>query len=329
MHHLPRRRGLVPRAALTIGVGLVATLGCSAPTTTTAGGAGTTSTPAGTVVVASPDDPATAQIGCLSTGTTTPGTTTAPTAGESVTTAPVSAVRAAPSPSTAATAPAPGSPAVWAEIQHELSTYTSSDYQHTTTLDRADGTYVVDCSGWGDVLLRIAACDAYGDLVRSANARRGTTFSTSCELGTGTVEHGPYAVDWATMLTGLAPGASDGHWTRVATVAELQPGDVVTYALAPGADDTGHVMFVAGPPTVDPQDPTQWRVPIADSTSSEHGPDDSRKGNPRNTDGKGIGQAAIELLVDATGAPTDQFRWYPGAPLVDQIPAPVVLGRLG
>ncbi|WP_018680725.1 hypothetical protein [Actinokineospora enzanensis] len=222
-----------------------------------------------------------------------------------------------------------GSAAVWAEIQHELSTYQKSDYQHTTSLDRTAGTYIVDCSGWGNVLLRIASCNAYGDLVQSANAARKTDFSTSCQLPTGTVEHGPYAVDWASMLAKLTPGQTSGHWTRVAHVPDLVPGDVVTYALGPGAQDTGHVMFVAGTPTVDPQDPTQWRVPIADSTASEHGPDDSRAGNSRNVDGKGIGSAALELIVDGGGAPTDRFRWYPGAPKIDQVPAPVMLGHFG
>ncbi|PPK66616.1 hypothetical protein V5P93_004657 [Actinokineospora auranticolor] len=290
-----------PAAAL-----LLALVACSSPSTT-----------ANAPTIGAPTAAEDEQIGCLTTG----GATTVPPTPQSF--------RATPGWKRAAEAPAadPGSPAVWAEIEHELATYQKSDYQHTTTLDRAAGNYVVDCSGWGNVLLRIAACDAYGDLVRAANATRSTSFATSCDLPTGAVEHGPYAVDWAQMLGKLQPGESNGHWTRVAKVADVVPGDVVTYALGPGASDTGHVMFAAGTPTQDATNPAEWQVPIADSTESRHGPADSRNNNPKNVDGHGIGTAAISLIVDQTGAPTNQFRWYPGAPKIDQVPAAVTLGH--
>jgi hypothetical protein len=262
------------------------------------------------------------QIGCLSAGSSSPAP---PTAAASARSAPDPASTV---PATAQPGLAAGNAAVWAEIQHELSTYRFSDYQHETTVDQLGGTYIVDCSGWGDVLLRLADCPAYADLAGAANSTRHTSFDPSCRLGPGPIDHGPYATDWATVLSGLAPGAGTAHWTRIATVAEVRPGDVVTYALGPGAADTGHVMFVAGMPSVDPGNVGQWRVPVADSTANEHGPDDSRSGNTRNSGGTGIGSSAIELIVDASGAPTNRLRWYPGASQVDQLPAPVLLGRL-
>ncbi|GAA2978310.1 hypothetical protein [Actinokineospora diospyrosa] len=255
------------------------------------------------------------EIGCLTTGG--PSTTANPAPAVPTTT--TQGLRAAPRLA--------GSAAVLTEIEHELNSYEKSDYQHTTTIDPTAGTYIVDCSGWGNVLLRTAACDAYGDLVRAANAARKTTFSTSCDLTKTPVEHGPYAVDWATMLSALTPGASNGHWTRVAKVPDLVPGDIVTYALGPGASDTGHVMFVAGKP-YQGTNTSQWTIPIADSTAFQHGPTDSRKGNPRNVDGKGIGTAEIALVVDGDTAPTNQFLWYPTADHLDTVPAPVLLGHL-
>ncbi|GLW89490.1 hypothetical protein [Actinokineospora globicatena] len=271
-----------------------------------------------------PQTPATAsaadEIGCLKTGQT--GSSAAAAVPTTTTTQPFRAA-----PRVRQEDEEKGSDAVYAELRHQLDTYQKSDYQHTTTVNRSAGTYIVDCSGWGNVLLRAAACPAYADLVRITNETRGAGFLAGCDLGIGAIEHGPYAADWASMLAQIEPGTTNGHWTRRATVAELVPGDIVTYALGPGATDTGHVMFVAAKPTPT-ADPTRWVVPIADSTAFQHGPTDSRKNNPRNVDGEGIGTAEILLITDKTGAPTTQFLWYPTATKVDTVPNPVLLGHL-
>ncbi|WP_026423276.1 hypothetical protein [Actinokineospora inagensis] len=255
------------------------------------------------------------QIGCLTTPvTSSPTTSTTAAAPLSLRTAPTLGVSLQ------------GSPAVWTEIQRELATYEKSDYQHVTTVNRSTGTYIVDCSGWGNVLLRTASCAAYADLVASANNTRGTTFTASCDLGAGQIEHGPYAVDWAHMLSSIPPGTPNAHWSRLTSVATLTPGDVITYALGPNATDTGHVMFCAGHPTQ--TSPTEWTVPIADSTASEHGPTDTRHNNPKNINGTGIGTSSLTLITDTNGTPTPQFRWYPTDPNIDTVPAPVLLGHL-
>jgi len=97
-------------------------------------------------------------------------------------------------------------------------------------------------------------------------------------------------------------------FTPLATVAELQPGDVVAIKYLTRHDNTGHIMLVteaprrmlASVPVVDGT--TQWALTVIDSSESGHGTTDTR--HKRGADGRdhdGLGRGVVRLYADANG----------------------------
>ena len=101
--------------------------------------------------------------------------------------------------------------------------------------------------------------------------------------------------------------AKGNRFARITNLSQALPGDVIAGKYPPCAEATGHVMFVAAVPM--PREATapiiagtqQWDVQVIDSSSSGHGPNDTR----RKPDGKyrnGLGTGPIRIYTDAQGA---------------------------
>lgn len=100
---------------------------------------------------------------------------------------------------------------------------------------------------------------------------------------------------------------------RIERMAEISPGDFIAIRYESGVDNTGHIMLVAGQPEkTAPKDPVlpeteQYKVPIIDVTSSNHGTDDSRfigAGRSR----AGLGTGCFRLYADRGGKPIG-YAW--------------------
>jgi hypothetical protein len=130
-----------------------------------------------------------------------------------------------------------------------------------------------------------------------------------------------------------AIAAEDG-WELVLLVADLVPGDVIAIRYPPGGSVTGHVATVVSAPVLRvPTKPLvagtdQFEVEVADSSSTGHGPLDTRL-LPDGTWDAGAGIGVMRLYTDATLAVVGH-TWSTGSGSVfyDQSTRHVVLGRL-
>ena len=178
-----------------------------------------------------------------------------------------------------------------AEAARELKTMVTSTYQHTTTVDEGKGVFDYDCSGFVDYALSVALSDALTTVKDATTAR-------------------PLAKDFETFFVSIASSSSSmGRWHRVVRALDLTPGDVVAW-LKPAdvtSSNTGHVMIVRALPSKNPARSDEVLVPITDSTSTPHGPSDSRTA----AGATGLGTGTIGLIVDASGAPVS-YRWTGG-----------------
>lgn len=206
---------------------------------------------------------------------------TAATSAPSVTQPGPSAPSSTASPATAATA------ALLASAQAQVNGMRQSDYQHETAVDAAAGRYDYDCSGFIDYTLRQVSPAALAEIPTTASAGRAL------------------AQDFEASFSRLGPG--DPHWTRVGTVREIRPGDIVAWLVSPDTQsrDTGHVMIAATVPEPDPTISGAYRLQIIDSTTSPHA-DDSRTNGAT-----GLGTGWIGLAVDSQSQPTG-FYWQAG-----------------
>lgn len=176
------------------------------------------------------------------------------------------------------------------EATRQVSVMKVSAYEHATSVDETTGTFKYDCSGFlGYALNRVlpaqfAAVQAFGGVTR------------------------PLAKHYQEFFASIAPGATKSGWSSVARAADVRAGDVVAW-LTPAdlvTTNTGHVMVVTGAPTVNPKRADEIIVPITDSTSSFHGPADTRYPSA-----DGLGRGSIGIIVDAAGKPV-RYRWTGG-----------------
>lgn len=152
---------------------------------------------------------------------------------------------------------------------------------------------------------------------------------------------------FSTWMGSTSPTASQYHdaivanngFTRLFLRNQLQPGDVIAIEYPEGSNPTGHVMLVAGAPVVWQPNPnktpqpaiagtTQYAIPVIDSSSSYHGPTDTRY-NADGGHGNGIGQGVFRVYVDAA----DQIvghTWstYSNSQYYSQNDRHLVVGRL-
>lgn len=196
---------------------------------------------------------------------------------------------------------------VWESMQ-------STRYQHHYFSDIPSGIYRFDCVGWTTFLLAHAAPQA------EASLRQGT--------GVTNRHYVPTPRRYTDFLRSLSAVPRPG-WAAVSRVADLAPGDLITWT--GGSDDpgtVGHALVVAGPPTR--QADGTYAVVVIDSTAGLHGPDDTRRSDPRDeplagtSKPSGLGIGTIGLVADpSTGAPVAE-RWSLGTKAVPKV---IGLGR--
>lgn len=174
--------------------------------------------------------------------------------------------------------------AIAQEIKPDKNLYSHKD-MFIKWKDGADTEYEnrTDCSGFLNLLLEKAYGYSREDLQR----------------WTGRVR--PLAKTWHQTV------AEAKGFQRIETVQALQPGDVLAIKYEAGAKNTGHVMLVAGAiaerearkPLV--AGTRQWEVPVLDSSSSPHGPQDSRRIDATKH-ATGVGTGVLRIYTDDKGA---------------------------
>ena len=163
-----------------------------------------------------------------------------------------------------------------------------------------------------------------------------------------------HSYNWAdgyftTWLQTTSPNAARYHdaieqadgFTQVFYQNQIQPGDLIAieYPVIPGGA-SGHAMLVAEAPTLQYPNPTQaqldsfatigtpYKVTVIDSSSSFHGPTDTRR--PVNGgSGEGIGKGVVVIHFDASGL-VKGYRWstYSSSEYFSQAQKHLVIGRL-
>lgn len=200
---------------------------------------------------------------------------------------------------------APSAAPVLAEAQHEFTTMTATRYQHHNVEDAAAGTYFYDCVGF--------VTYALGQAAPVARA----TIMTKFSIRPGRVPSPGLYVKLFDQLDGSQAG-----WAAVHRVADLLPGDIVSWSYdaavssnEPGHDHAarGHAFVVAAAPQADGA--STFLVQVFDSTASPHGPNDSRRTNPKNLPGpngkpSGLGTGTVRLDTGAAGALVN-VHWTP------------------
>jgi hypothetical protein len=155
-----------------------------------------------------------------------------------------------------------------------------TEYSHSQRVHVQKGVYVFDCSLMAQWVLKRASPVAEQTVSRGLGWR-------------------PLAADFQRRIANVAPGTERGGWRRVGRVEDVEPGDVIAW-LKPKiieSKNTGHVAFIALPPTRVTGYSDAYLVRVVDATSLLHA-DDTR------VDGSGFGLGTILLVVDPeTGAP--------------------------
>jgi hypothetical protein len=185
---------------------------------------------------------------------------------------------------------APGPSSLATEAEREFTTMTATRYQHHNQENATAGTYFYDCVGF--------VTYALGRAVPTAQSTILTTFS----IRPGFVPSPGLYVRLFNQLDGTQAG-----WSAVQHVADLAPGDIVAWSYdrasssnEPGHDHSsrGHAFVVAAAPQ--PDGPNRFLVQVWDSTATPHGPNDTRRTNPKNLPGpngkpSGLGTGTVQL----------------------------------
>jgi hypothetical protein len=162
-----------------------------------------------------------------------------------------------------------------------------TDYQHDENIDVAQGIYDCDCNGFVGFVLENVAPAHYAMIPIEAGQTR------------------PRAFKYYGFFASLTP-ESTGGWVRIDALQDAQWGDIIAWRFPTIEQDenTGHVFFVAEPPTVD--DSGVFAVRVYDSAAEPHF-DDTRGTGPGRFP-TGVGSGYINFVVDGAGRPTaDQF----------------------
>src|SRR5579871_4072103 len=169
-----------------------------------------------------------------------------------------------------------------------------------------------DCSGFVDALLT----HAYG-------------FSDSDLKHWFSVKRRPRAEDYHAVIV------KQHGFQHIPHVQDAHPGDFLAVEYRePDAKNTGHIMLVVDRPRrINPSKPLvagteQWEVTIIDSSSSGHGPSDTRSLGQGKSHA-GLGQGILRLYTDSAGAVLG-YSWSTlgGSAFKDQNLHHLVIGRL-
>ena len=177
-------------------------------------------------------------------------------------------------------------------------------YQHHNQESEIDHTYFYDCVGFVSYAMTRAAPTAWA------------TTRDTLKIRSGYV---PSPASYLRLFARLDAGNNLPGWAPIASVAALQPGDVVAWYYDAAATDkpgsaSGHAVVIAGPATK--TGPGAYSVLVYDSTATPHGPQDTRLTNPANQPtaaGKpsGLGRGTIGLLVTSSGT-ISSVQWSAG-----------------
>ncbi|HEY6317089.1 MAG TPA: hypothetical protein VI462_04280 [Acidimicrobiia bacterium] len=193
------------------------------------------------------------------------------------------------------------------EAVREYTTMTATRYQHHDVEDAEAGTYYYDCVGF------VTYAMSQATPIADATIRDEYHIAPDRVPAPGVFVH----------LFATLDGSQAG-WEPVGQVADLRPGDVVAWSYdsasssnEPGHDRTsrGHAFVVASAPQ--PSGTDSYLVQVWDSTGTPHGPNDTRRTNPKNlpdTGGKpsGLGTGTVRIEAGADGA-IATVRWSPSS----------------
>ena len=177
----------------------------------------------------------------------------------------------------------PGATALIREASRELVAVKETHYTHVPAVDESTGQFDYDCSSFLAYALKQSLPLAFAE-VTAANPA-------------------PKTRDFVQEFTNLPP--TDPQFVRVPRGIDLRPGDIVAWLLPPGSQDTGHIVIVAGVPTVSADRADELLVPVVDATSRLHGVADTRGS------GGGLGVGTVGLLLDEGGGLIGH-RWAGG-----------------
>jgi len=105
---------------------------------------------------------------------------------------------------------------------------------------------------------------------------------------------------------------AQNQYTVVPSIHDVQVGDTIAIKYPPGRSTSGHIMFVHDVPTLRTATATfipntdQYGVIIVDSTSTYHGPLDTRKDNALVG---GVGRGEFRLYVDTNTEEIVGYTW--------------------
>lgn len=170
----------------------------------------------------------------------------------------------------------------------------STEYSYTNYQDGLKMAFRNDCSCFLDYLCTFWLPNAYAAVPTDPTVQPPV----------------PRARSWTNYLLSLGDeaAAAGAPWKLVPSLLQAQPGDVLAYALPPGASDTGHVMVVVnstGFPAVSKapnDDPSTYAdaywVSVVDSSTIEH-QNDTRCPTCKFQSGVGSGQ--FKVYLDSAG----------------------------
>ena len=178
-----------------------------------------------------------------------------------------------------------------------------TDYQHVSKIDVDRGLYDCDCNGFVSFVMERAAPDHYAMIPHEPDQLR------------------PRAFEYYVFLSAQTP-ESTGGWHRIDFLRDARRGDIIAWRFptVQKGHDTGHVLIVAEPPTVD--DSGIFTVALYDSAAQPHF--DDTRGSGSGQSATGIGSGSIKFKVDATGRPT-AFQFAPSDGFTQ---LPIAIGRL-
>ncbi len=160
----------------------------------------------------------------------------------------------------------------------------SSRYSHKTEIDRATGTYNLDCSGLGRFILRETAPDALQVLPREKG------FSIA------------RAVAFYSGFTNTNSSEISSHWKRIERMSDVAPGDFIAWRKVEikKGDNSGHVLIALEKPMREADG--SFRVKLVDSSAGRHSDDSRGIGQ------SGVGTGAMWFNVDEEERPV-AFLW--------------------
>lgn len=184
---------------------------------------------------------------------------------------------------------------IFLEAQRIMANLKSSLYEHTTTVDEANGIYNLDCSGLVGYVLRYALNTHYTPIDAAKIA--GTTR--------------PLATDFYTFfnncLTTSDTTLNPTGWMKVQYLRNALPGDIIVWDYKDDTqENTGHVVILVNlvekfteSVTINNVKYWEYKVRIIDSSSGTHYQD--TRNLPTNLTGQGVGCGDMYFGVNSAG----------------------------